>query len=116
MPLSGHGGGTYPQTSSHATSRGTFGHSRLSSLSHCGLILAKNSGLSVRELIFTLKKKKKHMLACVRLDGRTFSQNSSKRGLKKKKKKKKSHHYHHYSDQRSWTYTHKQITSVFTEE
>ena len=32
--------GTYPETRSHATCHGTFGHSRLSSLSHCGLILA----------------------------------------------------------------------------
>ena len=31
---------TYPETSSHATCQGTFGYSRLSSLSHCGLILA----------------------------------------------------------------------------
>ena len=31
---------TYPETSSHATCQGTFGHSRLNSLSHCGLILA----------------------------------------------------------------------------
>ena len=29
MPLSGHGVGTYPETSSHATCQGTFGHSRL---------------------------------------------------------------------------------------
>ena len=34
MPLS------YPETSSHATSQGTFGRSRLSSLGPCGLILA----------------------------------------------------------------------------
>ena len=39
-PLSGHSEGTYPDTSPHATSQGTLGHSRLSSLSHCGLILA----------------------------------------------------------------------------
>ena len=40
MPLSRHCVGTYPKTSSHAACQGTFGHSRLSSLSHCGLILA----------------------------------------------------------------------------
>ena len=40
MPLSGQSVGTYPETSSHATAQGTFGHSRLSSLSHCRLILA----------------------------------------------------------------------------
>ena len=31
--------GTYQETSSHALREGTLGHSRLSSLSHCGLIL-----------------------------------------------------------------------------
>ena len=40
MPLSRHSVGTDQETSSHATRQGTFGHSRLSSLSHCGLILA----------------------------------------------------------------------------
>ena len=40
MPLSRHCVGTYPETSSHATGQGTFSHSRLSSLSHCRLILA----------------------------------------------------------------------------
>ena len=39
-PLSRHSVRTYPETSSHATCQGTSGHSRLSSLSHCGLILA----------------------------------------------------------------------------
>ena len=38
--LSGYSVRTYPETSSHATCQGTFGHSRLNSLSHCGLILA----------------------------------------------------------------------------
>ena len=32
MPLSRHSVGTYPETKSHATSQGTFGHSRLNSL------------------------------------------------------------------------------------
>ena len=32
--------GTYQETSSYATHQGTLGHSHLSSLSHCGLILA----------------------------------------------------------------------------
>ena len=40
MPLSRHSDGTYPETSSRATRQGTLGHSRLSWLSHCGLILA----------------------------------------------------------------------------
>ena len=39
-PLSRHSVGTYQETSSRATRQGTLGHSRLSSLSHCGLILA----------------------------------------------------------------------------
>ena len=38
MPLSWHSVGTHQETSSHATRQGTLG--RLSSLSHCGLILA----------------------------------------------------------------------------
>ena len=59
MPLSKHSVETYPETNSHATCEGTFGHSRLSSLSHCGLILAYKSGISVRKLISTSKKKKK---------------------------------------------------------
>ena len=43
-----------------STCQGTFGHSRLSSLSHCGLIRpGLKSEISVRELISTLKKKKK---------------------------------------------------------
>ena len=40
MPLSRHTVGTYLETSSHATCQGTLGHSRLSALSHCGLIMA----------------------------------------------------------------------------
>ena len=39
-PLSRHSLGTYLETRSHATRQGTLGHSLLSSLSHCGLILA----------------------------------------------------------------------------
>ena len=40
MLLSRHNVGTYQETSLHATRQGTLGHSRLSSLSHCELILA----------------------------------------------------------------------------
>ena len=40
MPLSWQSVGIYQETSSQATRQGTFGDSRLSSLSHCGLILA----------------------------------------------------------------------------
>ena len=45
MPLSGHSKGTYPETSSHTICLGTFGLSRLSSLSHFGLIMSKRVGL-----------------------------------------------------------------------
>ena len=40
MPLSGFSVGTYLEMSPHATHQGTLGHSRLSLLSHCELILA----------------------------------------------------------------------------
>ena len=40
LPLCTHSVGTYQETSSHATRLGTVGHSRVSSLSHCVLILA----------------------------------------------------------------------------
>ena len=59
MPLCRHSVETYEETTSHATRQGTLGHSRLSSLSHCGLILAfneqtnKKSVIGVRELIST---------------------------------------------------------------
>ena len=51
--------GTCWETSSHATCQGTFCHSRLSLLGHCGLIPCKRNGISVHELISTSKKKKK---------------------------------------------------------
>ena len=41
MPLSTQSMGIYQETSSHATRQGTLDYSRLSSLSHCGLILAE---------------------------------------------------------------------------
>ena len=40
IPLSRHNVGTYPETRLHATRQRIFGHSRLSWLSHCGLIQA----------------------------------------------------------------------------
>ena len=40
MLLSRHSVRTYQETSWHASHQGTLGHSRLSSLSHCGLVLA----------------------------------------------------------------------------
>ena len=51
---------SYYGTSSHSTCLGTLFHSLLSSLSHCGLIMAKKSGIFVYELISTLKKKKRN--------------------------------------------------------
>ena len=51
MPLCRHSVGAYQETSSHATRQGTLGHSRLSSLSHCGLILTY--------IMTTLKKKRR---------------------------------------------------------
>ena len=46
--------GTNPETSLHAFCQGIFGHNSLSSLSHCGMIVAYlTSGISVRELIPT---------------------------------------------------------------
>ena len=54
MLLFRHSVGTYPETSSHAACQGTFGQTLLSLLSHCGLILVKKTGTSVRELISTL--------------------------------------------------------------
>ena len=64
MPLSRHRVGANPERSSHATCQGTFGHSHLSSLSHCGLILAIKCGISVRELIATFKKKTLARIEC----------------------------------------------------
>ena len=40
LPLSRHSVETYQEMSSHATRQGTLNHNCLSSLSHCGLILA----------------------------------------------------------------------------
>ena len=76
MPLSRSRKGTYPEASSYATCQVTLGHSRLSSLSHCGLILPPPpqkkkkciyvyitlfflSGIGVTKLISTFKKKRK---------------------------------------------------------
>ena len=58
MPMSRHSVGTYLEMSLYATCQGTFGHSDLSLLIHCGLILAQR-----KELLCTskspLKKKRK---------------------------------------------------------
>ena len=52
----------YQKTSSHATRQGTLSHSRLSSLSHCGLILAYRVELVCTSLS-PLKQKKKEAQA-----------------------------------------------------
>ena len=57
MPLSGHSVGTYPETSSQATCQERIGHSRLSSLNHCGLILTLRVELARAN--FHLKQRKK---------------------------------------------------------
>ena len=57
MPLTGHSVGTYLEMSSYVACQETLGHSHLSLLSHCGLILAQNVESGVNELISTLKKK-----------------------------------------------------------
>ena len=51
--LSKHGVETYQGKRAHTTRQETLGHSRLSSLGHCGLILALKSGIRMRELIST---------------------------------------------------------------
>ena len=58
MPLSRHNVGTNQETNSHATRRGTLGHSRLSSLSHCELILAKEWNLCAQAGLHLKKEKK----------------------------------------------------------
>ena len=58
MPLSKYRVGTYRETSSHSTRQGTLSHSRLSSLSHRGLILAERVEL-VCASESPLKKKEK---------------------------------------------------------
>ena len=58
MPLSRHSVGTYRDTSSHATRQGTLGHSRLRSLSHCGLIWPKEWNKCARANLHFKKRKK----------------------------------------------------------
>ena len=84
MLLSRHSVGTYHETSSHATRQGTLGHSRLSLLNHCGLILASRV-----ELVCVSQaplEKKKFQMHRWRKNSQTFSQNPQKQG--------KSHHHH----------------------
>ena len=73
MLLSRHSVGTYPETSSHATCQETFGHSRLSSQSHCGLILSKRVELVCASLSRLKKKKERKKERWQGMNGRTFS-------------------------------------------
>ena len=75
---------TYPETMTHATCQEAFSYSRLSSLSHLWTDHGIKGGISVGELISTLKKKGGGPQA--RDNGRTLSQNPRKRG--------KSQHQH----------------------
>ena len=59
MPLCRHSVGTCQETSSHATRQGTLSHSRLSALSHCGSILAKEVNKCAGANFHPKKKKKK---------------------------------------------------------
>ena len=59
MPLSRHSVRTYQATSSYATHQGTLGHSRLSSLSHCGLILALSVELVWRANLYFKREKER---------------------------------------------------------
>ena len=82
IPLSRHSVGTYLETSSHATCQGTLGQSsRLAEplWTDPGI----KSGISVHELISTLKKRKKCRQG---MNGQTFSQNHCRWG--------KSHPHH----------------------
>ena len=65
--LSRHSVGTYPEMSSHATCQGTLSHSHLSSLSHCGLILALRVELVCMSQS-QLKKKKKAQVGTEQLN------------------------------------------------
>ena len=62
MQLSRQSVGTYPETNSHATCQGTLGSSQLAEppWTDPGL----NSGISVRELISILKKKRRRGMNC----------------------------------------------------
>ena len=57
MALSRHSVGTYPETSSHATSQGTLGYSRLNSLSHCGNTGVERTLKKHQRTKLTLEKK-----------------------------------------------------------
>ena len=74
------------ETSSHALRQGAFGHSRLSSPSHCGLILTKRVELVCASLSLPIRKKEKHRRGLIR---QTSPSNPRMRG--------KSHHHHSHT-------------------
>ena len=78
MPLSRHSLGTNQEMSPHATRQGTLGHSRLSLLSHCGLILAKEWNLCARANPHFKKKENEERRQ--RMNCRTLSQNPCMQG------------------------------------
>ena len=84
MLLSRQSMGIYQETSSHATRQGKLGHSRLSSPSHCGLILAYRVELVCASYSPLKKEKKKSRRG---MNSRPFSPNPRTRG--------KCHHHHH---------------------
>ena len=72
------------ETTSHITRQGTLGHSRLGSLSHCGLILAYNVELVCASGSLLLKKKVQTA------NRQTFPQSPRKRKEEKKPSSKSS--------------------------
>ena len=83
MLLPRHSVGTYLATNSHTTHQGTLSHSHLSSLSHCGLILAKEWNKCAQANLH-FKKKKTAKKRRQGINHQTFSQNPHLQG--------KSHH------------------------
>ena len=77
MPLSRHSVRTYSEMSSHAVCQGPCGHSRLSPISHCGLILTLKSGSVCASQSPLKKKQKQRRRGILTYMGRTFSRKSS---------------------------------------
>ena len=65
IPLSTHCVGTSPETSSHATGQGTFGHSRVLLAEPLWTLPGLMSGIRVRELISTSNKQQKRGGECM---------------------------------------------------
>ena len=78
-PLFGHNVGRYPETSSHTTLSGNIRPQSSQLAEPLWTDPSIKSGISVRELIFKSKKKKKRRRPG--MNGRTFSQNTHKRPL-----------------------------------